>query len=268
MTGAGTPVSPWQITFASTGVNDVPELIVDDEQLVSSGSASVSTVTEGGPAVNESQAVYTNATGGTFTLAFGGQTTSALSYQATAAQVKAALEALSTITTVNVTGAGTLEDPWQVTFVNPGSQNVAVLTASGTALTGTGARVVIGTLQDGRGASNEAQSIALSNYSGFFTIELDGRTTSALASNASTAAIQTALQALGAFTASVTGAGTTASPWQITFTNPVSTNIPPLLVHLLKGVVSTTVPGTSSVPETQRVYRDASVTGGKLYPDL
>ncbi len=54
---------------------------------------------EASPAtVNEQQQVSTGgATGGTFTLTFSGQTTTALAYNATAAQVQAALEALSNI---------------------------------------------------------------------------------------------------------------------------------------------------------------------------
>lgn len=51
---------------------------------------------------NEVQSVAIDATGGTFTLAFGGQATSALAYNATAAVVQAALEALVTIGTGNV----------------------------------------------------------------------------------------------------------------------------------------------------------------------
>ena len=39
----------------------------------------------------------TNATGGTFTLTFNGQTTAPIAYNATAAQIQAALEALSNI---------------------------------------------------------------------------------------------------------------------------------------------------------------------------
>lgn len=60
---------------------------------------------------------------GTFQLEFRGEKTpgrtsaSALKWNATAADVKAALEALSTIDEVNVTGNGTNDSPWVVTFV-------------------------------------------------------------------------------------------------------------------------------------------------------
>ena len=44
----------------------------------------------------------TNATGGTFTLTFNGQTTAPLAFNATAAQIEAALEALSNIGAGNI----------------------------------------------------------------------------------------------------------------------------------------------------------------------
>ena len=47
-----------------------------------------------------------NPTGGTFTLSFGGQTTAAIPFNATAAQVQAALQALSSIGAGNVACAG------------------------------------------------------------------------------------------------------------------------------------------------------------------
>lgn len=51
---------------------------------------------------NEVQSLVIDATGGTFTTTFSGQTTSAVAYNASAATFKAALEALSTIGTGNV----------------------------------------------------------------------------------------------------------------------------------------------------------------------
>ena len=48
----------------------------------------------------------TNATGGTFTLTFNGQTTAPLPFNATAAQIDAALEALSNIGADNIQTSG------------------------------------------------------------------------------------------------------------------------------------------------------------------
>ena len=60
----------------------------------------------------------------------------------------------------------------------------------------------------------------------------------------------------------VTGLGTPANPWTVEFSDPVSTNIPPMTVDLLNAVVATVIPGTYTTTEVQTVYRDSSVTGG------
>jgi hypothetical protein len=71
-------------------------------------------------------------TGGTFTLTFRGQTTTALPYNATAAQVQAALAALSTIGVGNVAVTGSAGGPYTVTFqALLGATNVPAMTASG-----------------------------------------------------------------------------------------------------------------------------------------
>lgn len=63
-----------------------------------------------GASANDVQTISSSATGGTFTLSFatttGTQTTTALNYNATAAQVQAALQALSNIGSGNVTCTG------------------------------------------------------------------------------------------------------------------------------------------------------------------
>ena len=118
----------WNVTVASTGF-------------------------EGG----EVQEVSNNATGGTFTLTFDGQTTAAIAYNAAAATVEPALEALSNITDVTVTGSGTSGDPWVVAFVDPDRQNVAEMTADDTNLTG-GTSTITTTVEGG------TKTIAVSNF--------------------------------------------------------------------------------------------------------
>jgi YD repeat-containing protein len=92
------------------------------------------TDTQGSAPVSEVQVVtLSNATGGTFTLSFGGQTTAPIDRGATAATVDSALEALSTIDTVTVTGAA--GGPWTVTFTGSHSGvNVAQMTGSSSGL--------------------------------------------------------------------------------------------------------------------------------------
>ncbi|MET7395612.1 hypothetical protein ABZS66_19190 [Dactylosporangium sp. NPDC005572] len=78
-------------------------------------------------------------TGGTYTLTFNGQTTAAIPYNATAAQVKTALEALSTIGAGNVTTAGGPHPGTAVTVTFVGTlanTNVAQMTANSAGLTG------------------------------------------------------------------------------------------------------------------------------------
>jgi PKD repeat protein len=89
---------------------------------------------------DEQQTVrVTNATGGTFTLTFDGQTTAALPFNATAAQVDAALEALSSIGPNNVqTSGGPVSTSNVNVFFRRALQqtNQPQLTGDGAALTG------------------------------------------------------------------------------------------------------------------------------------
>lgn len=98
---------------------------------------------------DEIQQITTDSTGGTFTVSFGGQTTAPIAFDATAAQVEAALEALSTIgeNNVSVTGsAGT----YVITFTNAlGRQNVAQVTCGSASLTGNAHTMVPSTLTAG-----------------------------------------------------------------------------------------------------------------------
>ena len=256
VTGAGTDASPWLITFLNSGVKDVPQLVADDTDLITSALSSVATVTEGGAAANEVQSLYTTATSGTFTLTFGTRTTGAILFNAAAAEIKSALELLDNIDIVDVIGSGRIDDPWKITFIAPGAQNVVALKVNDAS-----GKARVGTLLDGRPAANEVQTI-YTTTTGTFTIDLSGRTTAPLAFNATAAQIKSALEALGSFQVNVTGLGTPASPWRVEFAGPVSTNIPPMTVNLLNVVVATEIPGTYSSTEVQTVYRDPSVTGG------
>ena len=97
------------ITFLDPGGQNIDEITTDDTLLV--GSSTVVTTTEG-----------------TFTLTFGGQTTAAIDFDALAMDVETALDALSSIEDVSVTGSGTLGDKWMVTFLDPGAMDVSAMT--------------------------------------------------------------------------------------------------------------------------------------------
>jgi len=102
---------------------------------------------------NEIQGVeVSNATSGTFTLTFNGQTTAPIAFNATAAQLQAALEALSNIGSGNVSAAGGDVDAARVdiTFIGTyAGVDVPSLTADATALTGTTPTVAISLIQQG-----------------------------------------------------------------------------------------------------------------------
>ena len=84
---------------------------------------------------NESQTIaIAGATGGTFTLTFDGQTTAPIAFPLDNAAIESALEALSNLDDVAVTGTGTRTVNFRG---NKAEQNVPQMTGSGTGLTGT-----------------------------------------------------------------------------------------------------------------------------------
>lgn len=101
------------------------------------------------PGTSEVQSVTITGvpTGGTFTLTFSAQTTAAIAFNAAAATVEAALNALSNLDGVTVSGAA--GGPYTVTF--PADMgNVAQMTGDGSGLTGgTAPAVVVATVTPG-----------------------------------------------------------------------------------------------------------------------
>jgi hypothetical protein len=109
--GGPLPGASVTITFAGTLGFTAQPLITIGANNLTGGTTPAPTVahtTTGTARVNAVQtlSVSGNPTGGTFTLAFGGQTTVAIAASATAAQVQAALQALSSIGAGNVACAG------------------------------------------------------------------------------------------------------------------------------------------------------------------
>ncbi|MER6249371.1 hypothetical protein [Streptomyces griseorubiginosus] len=105
-------------------------------------------------------------TGGTYTLTFSGQTTSGIPYNATAAQVKAALEALSNIAPGDVTVTGGPHPGTVISVTFAGAylgEDVPQMTASASGLTGgTSPAVTVATATAGgaAGASDGTQVLA------------------------------------------------------------------------------------------------------------
>lgn len=73
------------------------------------------------------------ASGGTFTLSEGVNASGAIAYNASAATVKTAVQGISGITAVTVTGTGATADPWVITFTNP--LGALAITGDGASLT-------------------------------------------------------------------------------------------------------------------------------------
>lgn len=120
--GLGTPSSPWIIEFVNPGNQNVPELTATDS--LTGGSTTITTTIQGSD-------------GGTFTLSDGTDTTTAIAYNAAAATIETRLETdITSITDVTVSGTGVSSDPWVITFVNPGDQDLDLLVVNDTNLNG------------------------------------------------------------------------------------------------------------------------------------
>jgi hypothetical protein len=206
--------NPWTIQWVAIG--DQESLTTDDSGL--SGSV-VATTTQGND-------------GGTFTITFDGQTTTPIAYDAGAATVESALQTLSNINDVAVTGTGISGDPWVIEFIDPGLQNVAEITTDDGSLNGTS---FVTTTQEGVAATtneiqelyndattvDEVQTIHNGAVGGTYTITFDGQTTAPIAYNAGAATVKGALEALvNVNNVAVTGTGNPATPWQVTFLDP------------------------------------------------
>lgn len=216
-TAAGIPT--WRVEFdGADAALDLPSMTTTTSSLTG-GSVPVVTTQAATPYTNEVQRITLigNPAGGTFTLSFGGDTTSALDFDATAAEVKAELDGLSSISSVTVTGS--VGGPWTITFDGTGEfgENVDPLTGSGASLSG--ATVTVNTTQAAATPVNEQQQVALtgSPTGGTFTLTFVADTTAAIPYNASASDIQIALESIasvGSGNVVVTG----ASPiWTVEF---------------------------------------------------
>jgi hypothetical protein len=136
--------------------------------------------------VNEVQTVrVTNADRGTFSLNFRDEWTAPLAFGASAAQIVAALEALPSIGTGNVTGTGGPVNTANVTLTFAGDlagDDVPQLGFDGSLL---------------GNQTSEVQALAVANATGgTFTLVFRGQETAAIAYNATATAVRTALEGL------------------------------------------------------------------------
>ena len=128
------------------------------------------------PSVEVAYAVKGNSLSGGFTLSLGGYRTETIPYDATAADLAAALEALPSVTAVDIT-ASYPPDPqggrqWSVTFIDALGQggDLPLLEVDGQALGGRGAAVRVGEAVRGEGAVEVWQVMTSAAHHNLITI--------------------------------------------------------------------------------------------------
>lgn len=240
------------IVYQGTAANSDQDLAAIVSSLTS-GTPVVSEVRRGGGNLNEVQKIRVFASGGSFTLSDGTSTTSAIAFGALAATIKTRLETdIAAITTVTVTGTGTPTDPYVVTYTNPGNTDVPELTGNGALLTGSDG-IVTEEVAHNAGA-NEVQTITIDAgvTAGTFTVtDSTGDTTGNLAFSITSAALQTALEALvgiGAGNVAVAGDG----PHVITYQGALAKLDVPLLTVDGSNLVGGSGTQTLVITETTR----------------
>ncbi|TMW57104.1 hypothetical protein Poli38472_003029 [Pythium oligandrum] len=148
--------------------------------------------------------------GGTFTLAWGGRMTTSLPFDCSADQMTDALAIITDTANIAVNPVKVVRTraswgySWQITFLNnPG--DLALLVADGSLLTGDLPRITVSEVVKGFSDlaigdfTHEVQEIysdAKTTLSGTFTLEFEGRITTAISVGASALEMQDALQAI------------------------------------------------------------------------
>ena len=134
VTGTG----PWTVEWTGTGAATDIALMTGSGASLTGVPAFVNTTQEAVAATNEIQEVSlsVNAAGGTFTLTFEAVESGTIAWNASAATMETALELVSTINAVSVTGdAG---GPWAVEFQgNEAGEDVGLMVGDGDSLTST-----------------------------------------------------------------------------------------------------------------------------------
>ena len=272
-------------------VNPVTGEIVEEDveetlftSLQNPAAVTVETLTEGSSVRNEVQRLSHDGASGSFTLTFDGQTTGSIAHDASAADVEAALQGFSNLGDVTVAKSiavasdGTSTSFWEIEFVNPGGEDVPQIAADfgglrkDASVTGRVTTLRNGKLKLPFTARSEIQAISHDGTSGSFTLTFNGRTTGSIAHNATASQVKTALNGLsnvGGFlqvSVSVSGAGTAAQPWTITFgkfdgnVSQITANFSNLGKSVsAAGSVNTLTEGSPSASESQRIFHDGSL---------
>ena len=221
-------------------------------------------------------ALYNETSGGIY-MVYNGQTTGPITnnnsgFAGAAAAAQAALQALSTIGSGNVTvycqfnRDGFNTGGWLVRFTGALANTRALPIGN----LGGNPFLTFSRPQVGQANTNEIQTIALAATGGTFTLTAGAQTTSAIAWNASTGTLQTRIQTdlSTTFTAvTVTGSGTVAAPWVVTVTNPANEAIALMTWNAGSltggsGAITELTAGHAGVNEVQVITEVAGISGG------
>ena len=173
--------------------------------------------------VNALQTMYIKGsalgTNGQFRIRHGSQNTGLIRYNSSNSQIESAIESLSNVADVLVTGGGSISDPWRIEFLDPEKMPVSDLEAWNTDLTSPDTNIVVnGGAVSGRSGFNDVQSLYLSNADGgTFTITSGSQRSAAIDYNTSSSNLQIILISDISSVITVEGSGTRADPWLIDF---------------------------------------------------
>lgn len=276
----------WTVTFAGDLANTDVALMVGDGSLLTGGSATDVELTEsvsGVDAVDEIQRITESGTvsGGSFTVTFGGDTTPAILYDATAGTIELNLESLDSIPTGECTVSAAIDGGFaNLTFTGSlGGQPLAAVVVNSGSLTGGGTYEVTEETPGVLGVSEEVTiGINDSTTGGTFTLTHDTNETVPILYNATAAAVESALEALGGDISAVTviGGPGPETDWVMTYvatgaeltitgsgtnlTGGVGTNVS--IVEQTKGVTAT---GTTVIVVTPELVVATAVSGSVTF---
>jgi hypothetical protein len=260
VSGVGTVGDPWIVTFADPAGN-VGAITADDSNL-NGGTSTIAVDTPGVDLVNEIQTIHRGlADGGTFTVTHEAQTTAAIAWDVTAGDLKTALELISSISDVAVTGTGSSGDPWTIAFTDPSGVEAEVTTTDSLTITAT---ATVADDTPGVDAVNEQQVVTVNNGTGgTYKLTYDSQEmSSGVAYNVSAADLETALELLSSITAA-TVTGDAGGPYTVEFVTPGGADLAMMTVDaaaLTGAAVTVSVvedtTGVSNVNETQEIVVD------------
>lgn len=229
----------------------------------------------GGTPQNEVQSItISDSDSGTFTITFDDtgsnpQITGNISYPPTASSISSALVALSNVGVGDVSVSGT--GPWSVQFQNAlGVTAFEAMTIDTGSLVRTPPGVSIATVREGGVAANAIQTLNwLDTFSGgTFSVRIGSTVTGAIAHNATSTTIDTAIENTGDYAVTSTGGPMGTAPVAVEFDGiSAATAIPEMTVNtsaLTGGAYSVSVaeitPGATGTNEV-RLLRVAEVSG-------